>query len=95
MSNVILKNVVKRFGAVTAVALVLAFFLTRSLSSPLREVIDASARVSAGSESRRVSRSGEPTARAKGAAESASGKFSPVQSTTLSSWLYTRLLVPK
>lgn len=35
-------------GAVTLVALVLAFFLTRSMAAPLREVIDASSRVAGG-----------------------------------------------
>jgi len=38
----------KVVGAVTAVAFLLAFFLTRSVTRPLREVIDASARVSGG-----------------------------------------------
>lgn len=41
-------DLLKIVGAVTFVALVLALFLTRSVSNPLREVIDASARVSAG-----------------------------------------------
>ena len=51
----------KVVGAVTAVALVLAFFLTRSVTRPLREVIDASARVSGGDLDASVStrRSGE------------------------------------
>jgi len=35
-------------GMVTLVALILAFFLSRSVSGPVREVIDASVRVSAG-----------------------------------------------
>lgn len=35
-------------GTVTLVALVLAFFLTRSVTGPLREIIDASARVASG-----------------------------------------------
>jgi two-component system, OmpR family, phosphate regulon sensor histidine kinase PhoR len=35
-------------GVVTLVALILAFFLTRTVTGPLREVIDASKRVSAG-----------------------------------------------
>jgi two-component system phosphate regulon sensor histidine kinase PhoR len=35
-------------GAVTLVALVLAFFLTRSMAAPLREVIDASSQVAGG-----------------------------------------------
>jgi two-component system phosphate regulon sensor histidine kinase PhoR len=35
-------------GAVTLIALILAFFLTRSVTGPLREVIDASKRVAGG-----------------------------------------------
>jgi two-component system phosphate regulon sensor histidine kinase PhoR len=35
-------------GTVTLVALVLAFFLTRSVAGPLREIVDASARVASG-----------------------------------------------
>jgi two-component system phosphate regulon sensor histidine kinase PhoR len=41
-------DLLKIVGVVTVVALVLAFFLSRSVSAPLREVIDASKRVSAG-----------------------------------------------
>jgi len=41
-------DLLKVVGAVTAVALVLAFFLARSVAGPLREVIDASALVSSG-----------------------------------------------
>ena len=41
-------DLLKVVGAVTLVALILAFFLTRSVASPVREVIDASTRVSAG-----------------------------------------------
>jgi two-component system phosphate regulon sensor histidine kinase PhoR len=41
-------DLLKIVGVVTLVAFVLAFFLTRSITRPLREVIDASARVSAG-----------------------------------------------
>ncbi len=41
-------DLLKDVGLATLVALVLAFFLTRSVSAPVREVIDASARVSAG-----------------------------------------------
>jgi two-component system phosphate regulon sensor histidine kinase PhoR len=41
-------DLLKVVGAVTLVALVLAFFLTRSVTRPLREVIDASQRVAAG-----------------------------------------------
>ena len=41
-------DLLKIVGAVTLVALVLAFFLTRSVTGPLREVIDASSRVVGG-----------------------------------------------
>jgi two-component system, OmpR family, phosphate regulon sensor histidine kinase PhoR len=41
-------DLLKVVGAVTGLAFALAFFLTRSVTRPLREVIDASARVSAG-----------------------------------------------
>ena len=41
-------DLMKFVGAVTLVALILAFFLTRSVAGPVREVIDASKRVAAG-----------------------------------------------
>jgi two-component system phosphate regulon sensor histidine kinase PhoR len=41
-------DLLKVVGVVTLVALILAFFLSRSVSAPVREVIDASSRVSAG-----------------------------------------------
>ena len=54
-------DLLKIVGAVTFVALVLAFFLTRSVTGPLREVIDASSKVAAGNFDVTVStrRSGE------------------------------------
>ncbi len=42
------QDLLKVVGAVTLVALVLALFLTRSVTGPVREVIDASKRVAAG-----------------------------------------------
>jgi len=42
------RDLFKVVGLVTLLALGLAFFLTRSVSGPIREVIDASSRVSAG-----------------------------------------------
>jgi len=41
-------DLLKVVGVVTLIALILAFFLTRSMAAPIREVIDASSRVSAG-----------------------------------------------
>ncbi len=41
-------ELLKVIAVVTGIALILAFFLTRSVSGPLREVIDASNRVAAG-----------------------------------------------
>ena len=41
-------DLLKIVGAVTLLALAIAFFLTRSVSGPVREFIDASSRVSAG-----------------------------------------------
>jgi two-component system phosphate regulon sensor histidine kinase PhoR len=54
-------DLLKVIGAVTLIALILAFFLARSLAAPIREVIDASDRVSAGDFDAAVStrRSGE------------------------------------
>jgi two-component system phosphate regulon sensor histidine kinase PhoR len=54
-------DLLKVVGVVTLVALILAFFLARSLAAPIREVIDASDRVSAGDFDAAVStrRSGE------------------------------------
>jgi two-component system phosphate regulon sensor histidine kinase PhoR len=42
------RDLLKLVGVVTFIALILAFFLTRSVSTPVREVIDASSRVSSG-----------------------------------------------
>jgi two-component system phosphate regulon sensor histidine kinase PhoR len=41
-------DLLKVVGLATCVALVLAFFLTRSVAAPVREIIDASSRVSSG-----------------------------------------------
>jgi len=41
-------DLLRIIGTVTLVALVLAFFLTRTVTGPLREIIDASARVASG-----------------------------------------------
>jgi two-component system phosphate regulon sensor histidine kinase PhoR len=55
------RDLVQIVGLVTLVAFVLAFFLTRSMTGPLREIIDASRRVAAGDFNVAVStrRSGE------------------------------------
>ena len=54
-------DLLKVVGLATCVALILAFFLTRSVAAPVRELIDASSRVSAGDFEAMVStrRSGE------------------------------------